>query len=235
MVIIAAIIKNIKQKNKQALEKQTLKSDLINIELKALRSQMNPHFIFNSLNSIQDLILQEDTDASYDYIVLFSNLVRNILNYSNHQHITLEKEIEFLETYLQLETLRFGDDFHYVIKYQESQEVNIPSLIIQPFVENALMHGLFHKKGIKNLEIIFELTDHLKCIIIDNGIGIKKSKEIRKRQGGNSSSFALEAIKKRLSFLEDQYGNNIGFTTTDLYQNDAPCGTKIELILPLIN
>jgi hypothetical protein len=235
IAFVIFLLRNSRRKNKQALEKQTLKADLISTELKALRSQMNPHFIFNSLNSIQDLILQEDTDASYDYFVLFSNLVRNILNYSNQQFIPIDKELEFLETYLKLESLRFGEDFHYKIESCKKIDFKIPSLIIQPFVENALVHGLFHKEGSKNLQIIFECTDEIKCTIIDNGIGREKAKEIYKRQGKIHQSFALESIKKRLHILAEQYDENIGYTITDLYNGSSPCGTKIVITLPFIN
>ncbi|QKX06944.1 histidine kinase [Aquimarina sp. TRL1] len=211
------------------------KNELAFLQLKSLRSQMNPHFIFNSLNSIQDLVLQQDTEASYDYIVLFAQLVRNTLHYSNESFISIEKEIEFLEVYLELEKLRFGELLSYDITFtQESQEVEIPSLLIQPFVENALIHGLFHKKGNKKLHVHFELTTQLKCFITDNGVGRTKAKKIQKRQGAKTyTSFALEAIKKRLHLLQDQYGDTIGYTIIDLYDDKQQAiGTKVEVILP---
>ena len=114
---------------------------------------MNPHFIFNALNSIQDLILQQDTDASYDYIVMFAELVRNTLNYSNQDFISIEKELEFLKVYLQLEKLRFGDQFNFTIIFKEKESLEVPSLMIQPFIENALVHGLIHRKGKKELPL----------------------------------------------------------------------------------
>ena len=225
-------IKKLRKKNKELVEKQKLKASLLDSELKTLRSQMNPHFIFNALNSIQDLILKEDTDGSYDYVVLFANLVRSTLNYSNKDFIPIEKEVEFLEVYLKLEKLRFGDEFTYQINYVGTEAIEVPSLIVQPFIENALIHGLLHKDGVKNLVISFELSDQLTCIITDNGVGRKRSSEIQERQGGNHESFALEAIKKRLAILSNKNGDSFGYVVTDLYQDEMPLGTQIEVTIP---
>ncbi len=226
-------IKWIKRKNKEKLEKQKLQTDLIDSELKALRSQMNPHFIFNSLNSIQDLILQQDTDASYDYIVLFAQLVRNTLNYSNQDFIPLEKEIEFLDIYLKLEQLRFGDDFSYSIICSDVDGINIPSLLIQPFIENALIHGLLHKSGAKKLTIAFKLKNkQLICTITDNGVGREESKKIQQRQGKPHESFALKAIEKRLYILKNQYGDDIGYEIIDLKDESIAKGTKVIINMP---
>jgi len=226
------IFKQLKRKNVMLLEKQILKNSLLDSELKALRSQMNPHFIFNSLNAIQGLILQQDTDASYDYIVLFANLVRNTLNYSNKDFIPIHKELDFLEVYLKLEKLRFGDEFTYSINYTGDKEIQVPSLIVQPFIENALLHGLLHKKGEKKLSITFEFDKQLKCTIIDNGIGRKNAQKIKKRQGNTYQSFALDAIEKRLQILSQQNNTKTHFTTTDLYDCDIAKGTKIVILMP---
>ncbi len=226
-------IKKIRKKNKELLEKEKLKASLLDSELKTLRSQMNPHFIFNALNSIQDLILKEDTDASYDYVVLFANLVRSTLNYSNKDYIPIENELAFLEVYLKLEKLRFGDEFNFEITYSGSDGIELPSLIVQPFIENALIHGLLHKKGNKNITIRFEMTDRLRCVITDNGVGRERSKEIKNRQGKHTS-FALEAIKKRLSILSNKEGDNFGFIVTDLYQDKIATGTQIVVTIPFI-
>ncbi|WP_438422708.1 sensor histidine kinase [Aquimarina macrocephali] len=208
------------------------KNELAFLQLKSLKSQMNPHFIFNSLNSIQDLILQQNTDASYDYIVLFAQLVRNTLNYSNKDFIAIDKELEFLEVYLQLEKLRFEDDFTFSIEHTNTEGLLVPSLIVQPFIENALIHGLLHKTGKKQLTIDFTFTDHLLCTIIDNGIGRKESKKIQERQGGHHESFALEAIQQRLEIIKEQYGTAVGYQVFDLYDNGHATGTKVEIRMP---
>ncbi|MHC9089578.1 sensor histidine kinase [Tenacibaculum sp. IMCC1] len=227
-----AMLKKEKERIAQ-LEKISLEKELIAINLTALRSQMNPHFIFNALNSIQDLVLQQDTDASYDYIVLFAKLIRSTLNYTNQDFIPIEKELEFLNVYLQLEKLRFGDDFNYTITYDSHEELEVPSLLIQPFIENALVHGLLHKEGEKKLDITFNLSENtLQCIITDNGIGRKKSKEINLRQGNRHESFALNSIKKRLEIFQKQYVTKIGFVIEDIYKNNNPNGTRVIVTMP---
>lgn len=226
-------IKRIRKKNKEKLENQQIQKDLLESELKALRSQMNPHFIFNSLNSIQDLILREDKESSYDYIVLFAKLVRNTLNYSNTDFIPIDKELEFLDVYLSLEKLRFGDNFEYSIQYEGAKDINVPSMLVQPFIENALVHGLIHKKGLKKLDITFIRSEGLTCTVIDNGIGRTKANEIQQRQRGDHSSFALTAIEQRLKLLNLQLGGEIGkYKITDLYEDGDPVGTKVEINIP---
>ena len=234
-IIIIAIyrIKRLKKNNQEKMEKQILETNLLDLELKALRSQMNPHFIFNSLNAIQDLVLQQKTDVCYDYIVLFANLVRNALNYSNVDFIPVDKEIEFLYVYLKLEKLRFGDEFNYEINFEGDQEIEVPSLVIQPFIENAILHGLLHKEGPKYVKIDFiHSNNELQCIITDNGIGRNESKEIQDRQGDKHESFAMDAIKKRLSILSEKSAIPSGFEIIDLIDEEKPAGTKVEIKLP---
>ncbi|OUS02838.1 hypothetical protein A9Q86_01960 [Flavobacteriales bacterium 33_180_T64] len=215
------------------LEKISLEKELIAINLTALRSQMNPHFIFNALNSIQDLVLKKDTEASYDYIVLFAELIRNALSYSNQDFISIEKELNFLKVYLQLENLRFGDDFKYTISFNSDENLDIPSLLIQPFIENALVHGLLHKAGKKVLDIEFSFINNvLQCVITDNGIGRKEAAKISSRQGNHHDSFALGAIEKRLEIFRKQYNEHIGYVIKDLYENQTAKGTKIIIKMP---
>ena len=228
--------RNIKLREKERLaelEKISLERELIAINLTALRSQMNPHFIFNALNSIQDLILKQDTEASYDYIVMFAELVRNTLSYSNQDFISIEKELDFLKVYLTLEKLRFGDVFNYTIDFNETESIEVPSLLIQPFIENALVHGLMHKSGDKKLYIAFRIEHKvLKCIIIDNGIGREKASEIANRQGNHHQSFALQAIQKRLEIFNKQSNEHVGYIIEDVYNNNTSTGTKVILTMP---
>jgi ligand-binding sensor domain-containing protein len=222
-----------RQLNKQ--RKEFKRQNELNIaKLTAIRSQMNPHFIFNSLNSIQDLILQKKTVESYDYVVLFSELVRNTLNYSNKEFISIREEIEFLEIYLQLEQLRFKNDLHYQILYNGTDEIDVPSLMIQPFVENALFHGLLHKGGKKELTVRFTFDEELLiCTIEDNGIGRKQADNIRTRQGQKHNSFALEAIQKRMDIFNERQGKIIGqFLFEDINPNEKDTGTRVVIRLP---
>lgn len=237
VVVLFLFVSYLVYKRQLARQRKELRrqNELSIARLTAIRSQMNPHFIFNSLNSIQDLILQEKTDDSYDYVVLFSELVRNALNYSNKDYIPLPKELEFLDTYLRLEKLRFKDDFQYEINYSGTEEIDVPSLMIQPFIENALLHGLLHKEGEKKLVISFRLDKELICVIEDNGIGREQAKKISSRQGRKHESFALDAIRKRLEILNEKNGNLAGyFSFEDLFPGQEYTGTRVVIHLPYI-
>ncbi|MCH2224722.1 MAG: histidine kinase, partial [Crocinitomicaceae bacterium] len=224
------------------LKRQKHKMELINevnsSKLKAIQSQMNPHFIFNSINSIQDLVLHQEAVKSYDYMVDFSKLIRKTLEFSENEFISIDEEVVFLRTYLGLEQLRFGRDFNYEILYEETIEkieVRLPSLIIQPFIENALKHGLIHKEGEKRLFISLVVTDHVKCEIIDNGVGRTESEINQKRQNREHVSFSTNAINERMKILKEQFGENIGFEIIDLYgDNGESIGTKVILTLPIL-
>lgn len=202
--------------------------------LTAIQSQMNPHFIFNSLNSIQDLILKGDVEHSYSYITTFSNLVRRTLSYSEKEFIGFEEEVELLELYLSLEKLRFKKDLHYEIRIKGNMDdIQIPPLLIQPFIENALVHGLLHKKGEKHLIISFELNEVLLCTIEDNGVGREHAKRIQQRKRSEHESFSGKAIRKRLEILDDIYRGSFGFSYEDLMQGGEPSGTKVTLRIPV--
>ena len=229
-VIYRYRLRKIRKRNQASLQRQREKTELIESQLRALRSQMNPHFIFNSLNAIQDLVLEEDSDSSYDYITIFARLVRDILNHSDRDYIDVADEIQFLETYLTLEKLRFKEDFEYTISYEGRKDVQIPSLLIQPFVENALLHGLMHKKGKKRLILNFSLKEKLTCEIIDNGVGREKAKEILARQGEHTS-FALKAIEQRLKILNNGEGS---FEIMDWEDAQGNSGTKAIVTLPFL-
>lgn len=204
-------------------------------KLTAIQSQMNPHFIFNSLNSIQDLILKSDVENSYTYIATFSDLVRKTLKYSEYDFIDFEKEIELLKIYLSLEKLRFKKDFEYQIETGAIEDIKLPPLLIQPFIENSLLHGLLHKEGKKQLLVNFELTDEcLVCTITDNGIGRKRSREIKERQKKAHDSFSGKAIKKRFDILSDIYKGTYSYVYEDLLNSQGhPAGTKVVLTIPI--
>ncbi len=235
-IVVSMVVLSVyrRQLRKNRLE-QKLVTDRLESELKALRSQMNPHFIFNSLNSIQDLVMQQDTKNTYDYIVLFSQLVRNTLNYSSLDFIPIEKEIAFLEVYLSLEKLRFKEDFDYSIHCDLPEDYEVPSLLIQPFLENALVHGLMHKHGAKRLDVEFKVKDEcVECRIMDNGIGRKRAKEILDRQRGEHKSFATEAIEQRLNLINEQSDSKIAsYKIKDLYKQGEPSGTLVIVTLPI--
>ncbi|MGV6861838.1 MAG: sensor histidine kinase [Putridiphycobacter sp.] len=222
---------------KYQLNKQRKKARLINelnqTKLTALKSQMNPHFIFNSLNSIQALILNGDVNNSYNYITKFANLVRLTLENSDNEFIDFSEELKLIDLYLTLEKVRFDeDDFEFTVKHNNIEGVQIPPMLIQPFIENALIHGLLHKKGKKELSITFELKNELICTIQDNGIGRQKAKEIKTRQKNSQKSFSGNALKKRFEILKEHFGGNLGFSYLDLGKSEEPEGTVVIIKMP---
>lgn len=202
-------------------------------ELKAIRSQMNPHFIFNALNSIQDLVLKGNIENSYSYITMFSNLVRQTLTYSENEFIEFEQEIKLLELYLSLEKLRFKKDFTFELVVNNVDDIMLPPFLIQPFIENSLVHGLLHKEGEKKLKVSFELKEDLICTIEDNGVGRDRAKAIKERQRKSHDSFSTKAIQKRFEILSNVFNGTFGYTYQDLFEKDEPSGTRIVLVIPV--
>ncbi|XOV67308.1 MAG: histidine kinase [Fluviicola sp.] len=231
-------VRRIRTKSRQKLELESSKSVALNAQLKAIRAQMNPHFVFNSINSIQDLVLKKETLKSYDYLESFSRLVRMTLEHSEREFVLLNEEREFLQLYLDLESLRFSDEFEYNLAFQpELGGQKVPSLMIQPFVENAIKHGLLHKQGMKKLTINFERIDesYIRCTITDNGIGRKRSKEILSRRNQEHKSFSTEAIATRITMLSNQFKDNFHFEVIDLQdENGNVQGTQVILQFPFV-
>ena len=195
---------------------------------------MNPHFIFNSLNSIQALVLKRDIKKSYDYIEMFSDLVRKTLIFSEKNYIDINEETNFLRIYLNLESLRMKDEFSFIVENNSNKEILIPSLLIQPFLENAIHHGLLHKKGKKELSISFNCENGIgTCVIQDNGIGREKANEIKNRQKFRHESFSLNAMKKRLEILSEQNNDVFDYVIEDLYSKEGVAsGTKVIVNFP---
>ncbi|MCP4437440.1 MAG: hypothetical protein GY810_00550 [Aureispira sp.] len=218
-------------KKQRAEHKQ--KQELLSSKLTALKSQMNPHFIFNALNSIQALILTEKLEDAYTYIVKFSNLVRRTLNYSDKDMLDIDDEIILIELYLELEKLRFRKDFEYTIVRNGVEDIKIPPMLIQPFVENAVKHGLLHKKGPKSITITLEQDDSvLACTILDNGIGRKQAQAIKDRQKKAHESFSVQSTQTRFQILQEIYKGDLGLTYEDLEENGVALGTKVILQIP---
>ena len=227
------------EKRKQ--EAEMLRLQAINLQLKALRSQMNPHFMFNALNSIQHY-MTNNVDAAKNYLAKFAHLMRQSLDNSDMEVISLEKEIEFLEDYLFInQKLRFDSQLEYNIHLDEEIEediMGVPTMILQPIVENAIEHGLRMKeKGIVNLE--FHLKDEytIRCIVQDNGIGREKAKEFRNSQLDvmpRHQSKGTSIIKQRLDILGKFHRREIFYETQDLVDvNGEALGTRVELHIPI--
>lgn len=207
-------------------------------ETAVLRLQMNPHFIFNSMNSISSYLLQKDIETANDYLGRFARLMRKILVVAEEPYLTLYEEMELLEQYMQAEAMRFEEKFHYEFLVDEgidTYEVLIPTMILQPFVENAIWHGISNKKGIGHIKIGFQQNPKsLTCFIEDNGIGRKAA---QKNSTTSHESKAISITKRRLQLLTTE--NNLvvqpSLTFQDLLdKNQQAIGTKVILELPII-
>ena len=220
-------------------KKQEVKEQLALSQITALRSQMNPHFMFNVLNSVQGLIYSNQKSKASEYLGKFSDLMRKILEASDKKEITVEKEFEMLEMYVSLEKSRFDNDFEYTFSLPiglDLSQYKIPSMIIQPFVENAIKHGLMHKKGAKELHIIAEIvTDYWHFTVEDNGVGRTKSEQINKNFKSHNS-FATKAIDTRIALINKIAASKIEIKVEDKISNsNESLGTKIVILIPVKN
>ena len=210
------------------------------LEMQALRAQMNPHFIFNCLSSINKFILKSDTDAASDYLTRFSRLIRSVLTNSQLSLIPLSDEIEMLRLYLDMERLRFSESFSYHISYENSIEpetIYIPPMLLQPFCENAIWHGLMHKEGQGKLDIAMSLqNDELHCVIADNGIGRAKAAELKSMSNGKQKSFGLKITTERLALFNNEKTVQNFYKTEDVLDPSGNiAGTKVILKIKLRN
>ena len=236
----------VKMKADEAIQRNedeilNVKNRLAEEKLTALRSQMNPHFIFNSLNSIQQYILKGEMDNANKYLSKFSKLIRLVLQYSEYNFISLDAEIHMLQLYLSVEKTRFGNSFEYKILIEddlELEEIKIPNLMIQPFVENAIWHGLMHKTGDRKIDIIFHLknNDSIVCVVTDNGIGRGKANEIKNARplAINHESKGMQLVKDKIDVLKHQFKSEISIEIYDITDMEGEvCGTKVVLQLPV--
>jgi len=233
LIIIFYLIFNrykLKKKNQQTeLEKKN-----IEVESRLLRSQMNPHFIFNSLNSIQNFILKNENKQAENYLIKFSKLIRNVLNLSREPFVLLHDDIQTLDLNLQLEKLRMKDQFNYSIDINpeiDSESTYIPPMILQPYVENAVKHGVANISFLGKISIIIQKKDNqLLCIIEDNGVGrgAKQTKNVK-----DHKSLGTQLIAERFELIEKQGSGNISQKIVDLKDKDGRgIGTRVELLIP---
>jgi ligand-binding sensor domain-containing protein len=222
--------------NRQIRIKEKQKQD--HLRLESLRSQMNPHFVFNSLNSINYFISKSDRLSANRYIASFSKLIRSILNHMSHEFIDLSDEIASLQDYLKLEFLRFGDKFDYSINAPESDVIaqwEVFPGMVQPFIENAVWHGvrgLEDRKGYINIVFRFIDAGHLQCLILDDGIGRSNSKKADNLFMGKKSR-GIAMVMERLQILNDLKKSSFTILIEDLYPDREECGTRVILDLPV--
>lgn len=229
IILFLILFLTYKYRMKQRLKKQRQEKRLRELQMAAIRAQMNPHFLFNSLNSVQNLIQQNRAQEAHLYLSDFAGMIRKVLRNSDKEEVSLAEEIEMLEQYLNLEQLRF--DFKYDIEVDDEIDQNlfmVPSMILQPVAENAILHGLQHKTGDKKLAVkISKLANAVQIIIEDNGIGIKEAKKLKT----NSNGVGLRMNEERIQMMKEKYGGNYSFKLTDLTEQGVE-GTRVEIVIP---
>jgi putative methionine-R-sulfoxide reductase with GAF domain/anti-sigma regulatory factor (Ser/Thr protein kinase) len=209
------------------------------VEMQALRAQMNPHFIFNCLNSINRYIVKSDQTTASLYLTKFAKLIRRILDNSNSKNVILTNELDALKLYIEMEALRFDKKFTYEIIVEENlgtDTIEVPPLIIQPYVENAIWHGLLHKESSGHLSIRVSMASEgmLQCIIEDNGIGREKAKELRSKTATSRKSLGMQLTENRLSLLNKHAELNASIEIIDLENgHKTAAGTKVVLKIPV--
>jgi hypothetical protein len=228
---------------RQIREREKMKAEynqkIAEIEMKALRAQMNPHFIFNCLNSINRYIVKSDHTTASLYLTRFSKLIRLILDNSNSKNVLLSNELEALKIYIEMEALRFNDKFSYDITLEKNvcpDAVEVPPLIIQPYVENAIWHGLLHKESSGHLSIRINLLGDnvLECVIEDDGVGREKAMEYKSKSATTKKSLGMKLTEDRISILNKHASLSASVTIVDLVSADGePAGTRVVLKIPV--
>lgn len=230
--------RRVRRIQRRAEEQTLINKKIAELELTALRSQMNPHFMFNSLNSIKTYILEAKPDVAADYLSQFAHLIRRILQNSSEKMISLKEEIEALLLYVSLEQFRFENAFEFVYDVDQSlqlEEVYIPPMLLQPFVENAIWHGLMHKKtgGVLHLRFTRE-NGYLNCVIEDNGVGRKRAAELKSLSATRHKSMGLGITRHRMHLLNNAETMGLTIEIIDkMNQHAEPSGTKVVVRIPL--
>ncbi|HEY0679190.1 MAG TPA: histidine kinase [Chitinophagaceae bacterium] len=224
------------RRNSRMKERNRMK--LEQLELQALRSQMNPHFIFNTLNAVQKYILENDKESSYRYLTRFSKLIRGFLENSRQTTITLKDELDLLRSYMEMEALRFRHKFTYEIEISpelDTASIYVPSMLIQPYVENAIWHGIQHKgsNGFVKLSVQDHGNNMIRCTIQDNGIGRKKAGEIASFTRSQHQPVGMTITQQRLELINQRLKQAVSVNFIDLEEQTggAETGTIVELII----
>ncbi len=223
-----------------ALNKQIqFKQEIEDLRIQALRSQMNPHFIFNSLNSIKLYIINNEKENAVYYLNKFAKLIRKILEASVNTEISLTEELETSQLYMNIENIRFNNDILFNIDIDDSvntEQIKVPSLILQPFLENALWHGLSSKEGNKKIDLKVRPRDddYMTISITDNGIGRDASAVLNAQKIAKGKSFGVNITKQRLADFSKSYSKNVNIAINDLVDDEGkPLGTNVVIDIPL--
>ena len=220
----------------QIKRRLTLQKEVAEYEQKALHLQMNPHFVFNCLGSISSFIVQNGTDSAIKYLSKFSKLMRLTLEYSKGSLIPIDKEIEGLQNYLELEQLRFNKKFEFQItsSAEIEDDMALPPLLIQPFVENAILHGMVPKEGDGHISVHFDLiNEKIICTVTDDGIGFNQSQLLKENSVKAHQSMALEITKKRLEIMQAETAQSADVSIEEQLLDGQSAGTKVVIRLPV--
>lgn len=244
LIIIVTIYASIRHRSKIILQKREQRRKINELEIqmnqlkqKTLQLQMNPHVIFNTLNSIQQYIINNDIDNAVHYLSSFSKLMRRILNNSNERYIALSDELDAIHLYLELESMRLGNRFSYDIKIDDDiddKNIEVAPLIIQPFVENAIIHGLVPKKTDCRLMLSFSkvAVNKILCVVEDNGVGRRYSERKKIEAGGAHKSYGMSITKRRLEMLGQLSNDDFSVEIIDLYDDRGdPAGTRVNITI----
>jgi len=242
VLIIALIILILWLRLRRIRREEMIKQKNLKIELQALRAQLNPHFIFNSLNSIQDFVLNNQKYEASAYLADFARLMRMILDNSRKQSVSLHDEVEFLQYYIRLEQLRFYKRFEYELSVDpeiDRSQAQLPSMVLQPFIENAILHGLAKRGPGGKLTVSFSLKHvdtgafSLHCVIEDNGIGRKQSELMKSQKESEHHSSAMEIINERIVMYNAANKAKINFEVQDIInEQDVETGTRVMIDFP---
>ncbi|MFT4534750.1 MAG: hypothetical protein ACJA1A_003690 [Saprospiraceae bacterium] len=224
--------------NGRKKDQKNFEQQLLNLEMNALRSQMNPHFLFNSLNSIKNYVVSKSKDEAADYLTKFSILMRMILENSRKKFLYLSEEIEMLSLYVEMEQRRLNYSFDYVVDIDDKVDMSffVAPLLLQPYVENAIWHGLMNKEGYRKLSFKVEPKDTgILCIIRDNGVGRDQAEMLKKGNVSTKKSLGLKITNDRFKRINQMYDIKADVQTIDLFDNDGHAtGTEVRIYLPQI-
>lgn len=222
------------------LREAAYKSKMSDIAFTALRAQMNPHFIFNCLNSIKLYTEQNNTEAASQYLTKFSKLIRNMLDSGRAENVELSKELESLRLYLEMEAMRFKQKLRYAIQVDpgiDTEFIEIPPLLIQPYVENAIWHGLMHKEEGGTIHIRVSQSDNQALLIItitDDGVGRDMAAAIKSKTAVPHKSHGTRVTGERIALINEKYGAGAEAVITDLFSpQQQPAGTLVTIKLPI--
>lgn len=243
-LVVAGIVLIMKLREQRVVKEEKIRGELRErltaSEMKALRSQMNPHFLYNSLNAIRLFVLQNDSENAEKYLVKFARLMRLILDNSRQEWISLASEVDQIQLYIELEQLRFSNGFDFLIQTDSSlrkEDIAIPPMIIQPYIENAILHGIAHKKEKGHILISLNpVNNYLECVVEDDGVGRERAAVLKSKRVNSHQSVGLKVTEERLQLISERTGKPASVTVIDKFDEaKIPAGTRVVVKLPLIN